>query len=221
MFVSFIRLGLGVIRMEKPIERPSLRARVWRFMWEEDSVASWVVNVILAFVLIKFVVYPGLGFLLGTTHPIVAVVSGSMEHDGRFDEWWKSACSSQNQGDLYAEEGISKEQFRGFAMSDGFNKGDIIILKGDGDPSIGDIIVYGIPDQPDPIIHRIVGKQNQAGHNVYKTKGDHNCGANPFEARIEQGQIIGKSLLRVPWLGWVKLLFMKMVSFTLGIITGR
>ena len=56
--------------------------RVWYFIWEEDSIWSWLVNIILAFVLIKYVVYPGLGFLLGTSHPIVAVVSGSMEHDG-------------------------------------------------------------------------------------------------------------------------------------------
>ena len=56
--------------------------KVWHFIWEEDSVASWVVNIILAFVLIKFIVYPGLGFALGTTHPVVAVVSPSMEHNG-------------------------------------------------------------------------------------------------------------------------------------------
>jgi len=62
--------------------------KFWHFIWEEDSLASWIVNVILAFILIKFIVYPGLGFLLSTTHPVVAVVSGSMEHNANFDIWW-------------------------------------------------------------------------------------------------------------------------------------
>jgi signal peptidase I len=57
-----------------------LLKKVWHFIWEDDSIWSWIVNIILAFVLIKFIVYPGLGFLLGTTHPVVAVVSSSMEH---------------------------------------------------------------------------------------------------------------------------------------------
>lgn len=54
--------------------------KIWYFIWEDDSFLSWIVNIILAFVLIKFIVFPGLSLLLGTTHPVVAVVSGSMEH---------------------------------------------------------------------------------------------------------------------------------------------
>ena len=54
--------------------------KTWWFIWESDSIWSWIVNIILAFVIIKFLVYPGLGFVMQTSHPIVAVVSGSMEH---------------------------------------------------------------------------------------------------------------------------------------------
>lgn len=54
--------------------------KIWYFIWEDDSVLSWVVNIVIAFVLIKFVVYPGLGWIFATSHPVVAVVSGSMEH---------------------------------------------------------------------------------------------------------------------------------------------
>lgn len=54
--------------------------KFWYFVWEDDSLFSWIVNIIIAFVLIKFVVYPILGLLLATNFPIVAVVSGSMEH---------------------------------------------------------------------------------------------------------------------------------------------
>ncbi|MCM2326161.1 MAG: signal peptidase I [Candidatus Woesearchaeota archaeon] len=54
--------------------------KVWYFIWDDDSLLSWIVNIVLAFILIKFVIYPGLGFVFGTSHPVVAVVSGSMEH---------------------------------------------------------------------------------------------------------------------------------------------
>ena len=56
--------------------------KTWHFIWEDDSVWSWIVNIILAIVLIKFIIYPGLGLVLGTSYPIVAVVSDSMEHSG-------------------------------------------------------------------------------------------------------------------------------------------
>ena len=41
-------------------------------------------NVVLAFVLIKFIIYPGAGLIMGTRLPVVAVVSESMEHQGPF-----------------------------------------------------------------------------------------------------------------------------------------
>ena len=62
--------------------------KFWHFIWEEDSLLSWIVNIIIAFILIKFIVYPGLGYLLATTHPVVAVVSESMEHNSNFNAWW-------------------------------------------------------------------------------------------------------------------------------------
>jgi signal peptidase I len=54
--------------------------KIWYFIWDDDSVWSWLANVVIAFILIKYIVYPGLGLVFGTTHPVVAVVSGSMEH---------------------------------------------------------------------------------------------------------------------------------------------
>ena len=60
--------------------------KIWYFIWEDNSIWSWIVNIILAFVLIKFIVYPGLGLILSTSHPVVAVVSESMEHNGNFDD---------------------------------------------------------------------------------------------------------------------------------------
>ena len=97
-------------------EFKSILHKVWYFIWESDSIWSWIINIILAFIIIKFLVYPGLGFALGTSHPIVAVVSGSMEHDGSFDQWWQSSASCDlracTQSEFYSEFDIIKEQFR-------------------------------------------------------------------------------------------------------------
>ena len=55
--------------------------KTWKFIWEDDSFLSWLVNIVIAFVLVKFIIYPLLGLLLGTGFPVVAVVSCSMEHN--------------------------------------------------------------------------------------------------------------------------------------------
>ena len=214
--------------------------KVWWFIWEDNSVWSWIVNIILAFVIIKFLVYPGLGFMLGTTHPVVAVVSSSMEHnsvpicvkhsggkcvlykegkygvcgyeinEGKFldlDEFYK-IC-----GGWYEENtGITKEQFREFRFSNGFNKGDIMVLANADNVNVGDIIVFYVEHRPDPIIHRVVGITEKG----YTTKGDHNHDSAEFEEDIEKDKVIGKAVMRVPLLGWIKIGFMGLLRLFAG-----
>ncbi len=192
--------------------------QVWQFIWEDDSWASWFVNVVLAFVLIKFVVYPVLSILLSTSHPIVAVVSSSMEHDGSFDDWWNSEaiCAQRyrcTQSEYYTSLGISKEIFSDFRMHNGFNKGDIMILYGTKPKNIevGHVIVFKA-DRPDPIIHRVVNATNLDGTYVFSTKGDHNAGTFYFESYIPEESYIGRAVIRVPFLGYIKLGFVKLLS---------
>ena len=179
--------------------------RVWKFIWEDDSVWSWVVNIVLAFVLIKFVVYPGLGFALGTSHPVVAVISESMEHNEPFDDWWS------NGGQWYRDHGISKEEFSQFILRNGFNKGDIIVLRGAKDAEVGDIIVFQ-SGRPDPIIHRVVKMSATGNGKVYQTKGDNRRpnqqqirNALLDETNIPENEVIGKALFKVPFLGYIKI----------------
>ncbi len=206
-----------------------------KFIWDDDSLLSWVVNVILAFVLVYFVIYPGLGLLLGTSHPVVAVVSGSMEHrttnpcaeydpfssmcvevnestyrlcDTYFDErkrvdfefFWETC------GEWYEERDITKEEFRDFPLSNGFNTGDIIVLRGMDakDIEIGDVIVF-YATKDFPIIHRVVDKENHNGEYVFTTKGDHNKEVGSDDKNIKEEDIIGKASFRIPYLGWIKL----------------
>jgi len=193
--------------------------KIWQFIWNEDSLLSWVINIILAFVIIKFLLYPGLGLVLGTQAPIVAVVSGSMEHDAEFDKWWNepSCCDDQCiqtmiQGDYYEQAGVSKEEFMKFPSKYGFDKGDIMFLHNNGEIITGDVIVYSIKEKADPIIHRVIDIKEENGKKYYFTKGDHNCGIASFEKAIPEERIIGKSFLRIPFLGWIKIGFVKIIS---------
>lgn len=223
--------------------------KFWHFIWEDDSVLSWIVNVVLAFVIIKFLVYPGLGFIVSTTHPVVAVVSGSMEHktvadcldrdqlinggiclDREEDEYkiCGEAFHKKQDVDLeffwdtcglwYRENAnLSEKDFKEFPYKNGFNTGDIMLLRGTSIEKIelGDVIVYWSTriDRRDPIIHRVVRIYEVDDQIFIQTKGDHNYASNPDEKAIAGEQIIGKAYLRVPYLGWIKIAFVDAVRW--------
>ena len=144
--------------------------KIWWFIWEDESIWSYIVNIILAFVLIKFLIYPGLGLMLGTTHPVVAVVSGSMEHPGSFDEWWKRKCSINNvifsQEDLYLNTGISKETFKEYSFKNGFNTGELMVLKRASNLKRGDIIVFYSPGR----IQRRFCRSGRGAHGSHRPR---------------------------------------------------
>jgi signal peptidase I len=217
---------------DKKKKLKTLWQKIWYFIWEDDSIWSWIVNIIIAFVLIKFLIYPGMGLVLGTTHPVVAVVSGSMEHrtvkgticgqvpddyKENFEKFW-ATC-----GDFYTQYGITKENFQKYSFKNGFNTGDIIVLLGKKpkDIDIGDVIVFQAT-QPDPIIHRVIAKWEDNGKYYYTTKGDHNPGSIYFETSIEQERVIGKAIFRIPYLGYIKIWFVDLLKMIgLGNTVGR
>ena len=88
----------------------------WKFLWHDNSIWSWIINASLAFVIIKFLFYPGLGLILHTNHPIVAVISDSMTYKEDFDKWWESM------GGFYESIGISRDDFKAYTLSNGFNR---------------------------------------------------------------------------------------------------
>ncbi|MBS3125939.1 signal peptidase I [Candidatus Woesearchaeota archaeon] len=185
--------------------------KVWKFIWDDNSIWSWLVNVILAFVLIKFIIFPTLGFVLSTTHPIVAVVSGSMEHDARFEPWWEA------HGQWYESRNITLKEFRSFPFREGFNRGDIMLLYGKKPKDIkrGDVIVFQSTSR-DPIIHRVVDKRQDKSDYVFQTKGDNNADSIKTsqldETRIPEAQVIGAAVFRIPLLGYVKIIFIEIIQ---------
>jgi signal peptidase I len=203
--------------------------KLWHFFWHEDTIWSWLANVVVAFLVIRFIIYPLLGVILGTSFPIVAVVSESMEHglsnqiicgqrldefQESFDNYW-TVC-----GDWYEKKGITKKQFAQFPFKNGFDKGDVIILwrANKKNIKVGDVLVFQ-GNKPQPIIHRVVNINDE----FYQTKGDHNKDSieGEFgETKIKEERIFGKGILRIPYFGWVKIAFVDAVR-PLGITIER
>ncbi len=174
-------------------------AKLWHFLWHEESLASFAADAILIVLIGKFLLYPAVGAMMGNDYPIVAVISHSMDHKGLdFDDWWV-----QN-GKWYEDLGVSKSDFEQYYLKDGFKKGDVLFIKGRAisDLSGGDIIVYAAPFRGEPIIHRIVSV-SEDGSSV-ATKGDANSAQLGFENSINEDQIYGEAVFLIPKIGWVK-----------------
>ena len=179
--------------------------RFWKFL-QEETWQSWIVSLFLLVILIRFIFFPTLSFITGSSLPLVVIESCSLYHESSFENWWMS-----NSG-WYTSHSITKSDFSSFPYKNGMNKGDIIFVWNRGSYNIGEIIIF--EPNPDstakhPIIHRMISA------NPIATKGDHNKdqltkGNNPQnidETSIQKNNIIGKATFKIPFLGWIKLIF--------------
>jgi len=187
--------------------------------WNEDSLRSWLVFLFiilpLVFILIKFVFFPALNLISGSSQTLVIIETGSMHHDGslgnilyfpvNFNNYWNQAK------DWYIQNNITKEQFEKFPFKTGMEIGDIIVLTKKGKIDIGDIIVFDAGEKR-PIIHRVISIKNENNKRIYSTKGDANPSQLPFELSIEENQIIGKAVARLPRLGLPKVIAAKIFN---------
>jgi len=202
---------------------------LWGFMWNSTSVYSLIFDLIVIFVLIKFIAYPVIGVAFQTSHPIVAVVSGSMEHHPdkygicgvtdpiqlenyieNYTNWWEYC------GYWYLKDNISKSEFKSFSISSGLNIGDIVFLHGmpAKDIKVGDIIVFNSQRLGEPIIHRVVKKSIINGSYFFQTKGDNNpASIANVEFNIPAKEIVGVAAFKIPYLGYVKVLSMDFVNY--------
>ncbi|MFH1308178.1 MAG: signal peptidase I [archaeon] len=174
--------------------------KFWYFVWCEDSLASWIVSLILAFIIVKFIFFPVLSFALGTQLPLVVVESCSMYHPGNFNDWL-----AEN-SEWYNNMNISNQEIKDWPFKNGLNKGDIVIAYGYGSIKPGQVIIFQAR-RTHPIIHRVILKQEKITGNYYSTKGDNNFDQLDDEKNIPQDAVIGKSLVRIPYIGWIKLFF--------------
>ncbi len=210
--------------MKKVEERKypdSVVGKIWYFLWKDDSFWSWIVSLILAFILVKFIFFPLLSFIFQSSMPLVVVESSSMFHPGglvkdvvgfgnqkEFDSWW------ENSKTWYEPNNIPYDSAKKWSFYSGLDKGDIIVIKGSNNLKVGDIIVFNAGQQH-PIIHRIVKIRLTAEGMVYETKGDNymtNANQLSIEKEIKPSQIVGKAVFRIPKLGWIKLIVVEALN---------
>jgi len=195
--------------------------KFWDFIWNDDSWQSWVVSLILAFLIIKFIFFPLLSLIFGSSMPLVVVESSSMHHDGFFISNWFQLSSSFNAwwdqyNGWYLNKNITIEGAKNWPLKTGFEQGDIIVLWRPTHLQIGDIIVFSANTQH-PIIHRIINiTTDNTNRTIYSTKGDNNNlpggEQHPFEKQIAEEQIIGKAIFIIPKLGWIKLFLFRITG---------
>ena len=179
-------------------------------VWE--NVKYIVLGIAFAIILNK-----GMGYLLHTDLPIVAVMTGSMVHD----------VNTPYHHYQFLEQNFdyTKEEIDSWPIKNGFNPGDVLIIKGvpEDELEVGDVIVFTYEGQPVPIIHRIA----YIDENGYPfTKGDHNEVMDPLcdpSDKPESGcwnrtGIKGKAVIWIPFLGLPKLILHNIITFARGLI---
>jgi len=131
-----------------------------------------------------------------------------------FEEWWGNAQSWYNKNQ------ITKEDFLGYPLKSGFNKGDIMLVSSATESNIelGDVIIFNV-GRENPIIHRVVKIYNENMTVYYQTKGD-NYKTNPVplqsgslnELKIPVEAIRGKALFRIPFIGYIKIFAVDVIN---------
>src|SRR3970282_2332830 len=126
----------------------------WFLLWKNNSLKGWIFSVLFLLVFIKFIFFPLLSLVTGTSLPLAIVESCSMYHKDNlfsdFDSWW------QTHEEKYQKFNISDSDFMEFPLKKGFNKGDILFITRANPEKIevGDIIIFSA-GQRNPIIHRV------------------------------------------------------------------
>jgi signal peptidase I len=169
-------------------------------LWKNEYVQTAIVIGLIALAVFGF--WFGSQAMLNTPYPALAVVSGSMcvPYDGACDGWAHPFSRTLHIGDLIIVQGVDPQELNA-------NYPD------------SDIIVFHEPSDPDElIVHRIVAKEERNGTLYFYTKGDGNgfnkWPSTPQETEddpwspIPEDLVVGKAVMRVPWVGHV-VLFMR------------
>lgn len=190
----------------------------WKFL-NEDSWQSTVVFILLFLLFIMFIFSPILGMLTGFTYsesvikpvfkssfPFISLSSGSMNLVivESCSMYHRESLEGILENSLYDENNISIEDTSSWSLKNGFNKGDIIFSVAPKNIKVGDVIIFdsGKSYVRYPIIHRVI----RLGDNL-TTKGDNNPGLLEYEQEIPRERVFAKSVFRIPYLGWIKLIF--------------
>ena len=142
----------------------------------------------------------------------MSVASNSMKHDG---DSWRSffenevvRCEVLLQAGVLPSEDVDNFDTSKFQLRGGFERGDMLIIQGVGsvdEISVGDVIVFDVPGDSLPFVHRVINIRRENGEATFTTKGDRNAGIEQFERSIKPEQIKGKVVFVIPKLGYLGL----------------
>jgi len=166
-------------------------------LWKNEYIQTAIMIVLVIVIVIGF--WYGSRAILNTDYPMLAVASGSMclLPGPTCDGWSHPFERTLHVGDLIVVEGINVSDIKAAPYPD------------------GDIIVFHQLYGDELIVHRAIEKRTQDGIISFVTKGDGNTGP---DQPIPAAQVIGKVILRIPWVGHLAL-FMRNSSGVYLIIT--
>ena len=170
-----------------------------RKIWKNDTVQTVIVVILI--VAVVFGIWYGSQVALDTKiPPALAVVSGSMciPYDGACDGWSHPFDRTLHVGDIIIIQGVNPKDLK-------------------TNYPYSDIIVFHSPNNPNElIVHRIIATTVVNGTIYFQTKGDGNgnlwpqtpqSALDPWDynspAGVPQSMVVGKVVMRVPWVGWV------------------
>lgn len=176
--------------------------RFWDFFWHGKSIWSYIFFVIISFLFLRYIAYPGFLLLMGW-RDIVAVLSNSMHHGTSINSTYYSWLESNGYYD-----------YEHWIFPNGLNIGDVVIVVAANPEAInvGDVVVF-ISNGGNPIIHRVVNVTIFQGEYFYHTKGDANPQSLSFEISVPYNAIVGKAVASAPLIGYPRVV----MSYVLGI----
>jgi signal peptidase len=159
-----------------------------RRLWKNEYFQTTVTIVVVLVVVFGF--WFGSQLILNSQYPALAVASGSMcvPYGQRCDGWTHPFEHTLHVGDLIIVQGV--------------NPADINAAP----EPVGDIVVYRPAESDTLIVHRAIEKVVDGNGNIsFVIQGDANSGPDNGGRPIPSSRLVGKVVLRIPWVGHLAL----------------
>jgi signal peptidase I len=168
---------------------PSLRQ-----LWKNEYFQT--VIMILLIVMVVFGFWFGIRLALNTDYPVLAVASGSMclvqpYFEGQTCDGWSHPFGrTLHTGDLIIVQGVRPQDIYAAPFNESGRSGDILVFRLNS-------------GSEDLIVHRAIAWYDNT---TLVTKGDGNPTAGPpSEGKVRTDLVVGKVVLRIPWVGHLAL----------------
>jgi signal peptidase I len=190
-------------------------------LWKNDYLQTVVMILLILAVVFGF--WYGMRLALNTEYPMLAVASGSMSlpKDAIDDGWSQPFGRTLHTGDLIIVQGVNVSDIYAAPLNETGRSGDILVFRGTGTDEL--------------IVHRAIDKTVIDGQIYFITQGDHNLAPGPYSPTPGQN-VIGKVVMRIPWLGHIALymrnstgifivialiIVLVIIEFVLPVLTGK